>query len=52
MDDATKKSTFDCVRVFSHKGNLVIVNPDLPGRCHFCGRAGETVTYFTRRGYS
>jgi hypothetical protein len=29
----------------------VLLYPGRPGRCHFCGRPGEIVSRFARRGY-
>lgn len=51
MDDATTRPPFDCAIVVSRNENLVVFCPDLQWRCHFCGRPGEIVSDFARRGY-
>jgi hypothetical protein len=35
----------------SREENPVHLRPDSRCRCNFCGRTGEMVTHFPRRGY-
>jgi len=51
MDDATSNSPFFRVMVAPREKNTVFLQPDLPGRCHFCGRSGQIVPHFPRRRY-